>query len=271
MEPTTPRDVARAAGPLDGGGAAGAPAGALEAVGRALLAGLTAAVVAALLALLASLFALGAAAAAAHPEALRPALAALLRSLRLAALATALALPPALALGLWLARVAGASRLARAVRSALDVAATLPGVVFGLAGWIVVGASGLRDAPLAMALVLATLNLPLVSSLSERALRAVPAALEEASLALGASQSETIARVTLPLAARGLAGAALACLGRCLAECAPLLCVAPASAGAPLTVALWRAPTGSAEAAVSAALLAALAVATTAAARRLRR
>ena len=190
--------------------------------------------------------------------------------MRLAALATALALAPGLALGLWLARVADDSLLSRAVRGALDAAAALPAVVFGLAGWVLVGAAaGLRGTTLAMALVLATLNLPWLSSLAERALRAVPAELEEASLALGGSQVETILRVTLPLAARGILAAVILSLGRSFAECAPLLCVAPGPADSPLTVTLWRAPPDSAEAAVGAAFLAALALATTAAGRRL--
>ena len=54
-------------------------------------------------------------------------------------------------------------------------------------------------------------------------------------------------------------------------DCAPLLCVAPDTPEGPLTMMLWRAPTDSAEAAVSASFLAALALATTAAGHRLRR
>lgn len=225
-----------------------------------------------LAALLAALLLAGALGLRAHPEALLPALLALGRSARLALLSTVLALGPALALGLWLARVADTSRLARAVRGALDAASALPAVVFGLAGWTLLSAaSGLHGTTLSMALVLAMLNLPWLASLSERALQAVPHELEEASLALGASQSETILRVSLPLASRGVLAAVALCLGRAFAECAPLLCVAPDTLEAPLTVMLWRAPTDSAEAAVSAALLAALALATTAAGHRLRR
>lgn len=144
-------------------------------------------------------------------------------------------------------------------------------MVFGLAGWALLSAAaGLRGTTAAMAIVLALLNLPWLSSRVERALRAVPVELEEASLALGASHAGTLLRVSLPHAARGVLGAVVLCLGRSLAECAPLLCVAPATTEAPLTMALWRAPTGSPGAAVSAAFLALLAIATTAAGRRLR-
>ena len=145
-------------------------------------------------------------------------------------------------------------------------------MLFGVAGWVALGGvASARGATLAMALVLAGLNLPWLSSQVERALRAVPRELEEASLALGASHAQTIARVSLPHASRGVAAAVFRCFGRSLAECAPLLCVAPAAADDPLSVAVWRAPTGSPGAAVSAALLVALAVATTAAGRRLGR
>lgn len=192
--------------------------------------------------------------------------------MRLAALATALALAPGLALGLWLAHGADTSRLSRAVRGALDAAAALPGVVFGLAGWAILSAApSTRGGTLSMALVLSMLNLPWLSSLAERALRAVPHELEEASLALGVSHAQTVLRVSLPLASRGVLAAVILCLGRSFAECAPLLCVAPDTPEAPLTLMLWRAPTDSAEAAVSAALLAALALGTTAAGHRLRR
>lgn len=158
------------------------------------------------------------------------------------------------------------------MRGALDATAALPGVVFGLAGWALLSATpGLRGSTLSMALVLSALNLPWLASLAERALRAVPHELEEASLALGASHAQTLLRVSLPLASRGVLAAVILCLGRSFAECAPLLCVAPDTPEAPLTLMLWRAPTDSPEAAVSAALLAALALATTAAGHQVRR
>ncbi len=207
----------------------------------------------------------------AHPAALAPSLRALARSLRLGSLATALALPPGLALGLWLARSTDDSRVSRAVRSTIDAAAALPAVLFGVVAWaLLVAALGLRGTTLPLALVLAALNLPALSALCERSLRAVPHELEEASLALGASRSQTTLRVSLPLASRGIIAAAVLCLGRCFAECAPLLCLAPDDAHAPLTVTLWRSATSSPEAAVGAALLAALALATSSLGRRLR-
>ena len=122
-----------------------------------------------------------------------------------------------------------------------------------------------------MALVLSMLNLPWLASLAERALRAVPHELEEAPHALGGSHAHTLLRLSLPLASRGVLAAVILCLGRCFAECAPLLCVAPDTPEAPLTLMLWRSPTDSAGAAVSAALLVALALATTAAGHRLQR
>lgn len=269
--PLPPRDVPRAPGALDGGGAALAAARSWERSGRLALAALTALVVAALLSLLGWLAVGAAVDLAAHPAALAPSLRALARSARLGALATALALPPGLALGLWLARSVEDSRLSRSVRGAIDAAAALPAVLFGVAAWALLVASlGLRATTLPLALVLAALNLPGLSALCERSLRAVPHELEEASLALGASRSQTTLRVSLPLASRGIVAAAVLCLGRCFAECAPLLCLAPDDAYAPLTVTLWRSDIRAPEAAVGAALLAALALATSSLGRRLR-
>lgn len=188
--------------------------------------------------------------------------------MRLGGAATALALPPGLAVGLWLARAADETRSSRTLRGAIDAAAAVPGVLFGVA--LLAAAPGLAGTTLSLALVLAALNLPQLSSRCERALRAVPHELEEASVALGASSLRTALRVSLPLASRGILAAAVLSLGRSFAECAPLLCLAPDAARAPLTVTLWRAPVGSAGAAVGAALLGSLALATTALGRRLR-
>ncbi len=66
--------------------------------------------------------------------------------------------------------------------------------------------------------VLAIMVLPIMIALSRDVIRAVPRALREASLALGATNAETIWSVILPYARVGITGAVLLSLGRALGE-----------------------------------------------------
>lgn len=195
--------------------------------------------------------------------------------LRVSVEALALCLPVGVAAGLWLARFAPRGRRVRALRFALDELAALPAVAYGVAGVVILRALGARGGgDLPAAALLAVMNLPLVVGLSEEALRGVPLELEEASLALGATRAQTAAKVSLPLAWRGLAAAAVLGSGRALAECAPLLCLGAVGARPEtLSVWLWRAhdgATGNAGAATAAALLVLIAAATTELGHRLR-
>jgi phosphate transport system permease protein len=117
---------------------------------------------------------------------------------------------------------------------------------------IFVVAMGAGYSLFAGALALALLNLPLVVSLSEEAIRAVPRELEEASLALGATRVQTTARVTLPYAWPGILSAMVLSVGRVFSESAPLILTAgvtysrptayalnPFRGGATLAVHLW--------------------------------
>jgi phosphate transport system permease protein len=66
--------------------------------------------------------------------------------------------------------------------------------------------------------VVGILILPLVASLSEDALRAVPRTLKEGSLALGATRFETVVRVVFPAAISGIAAATILALSRAVGE-----------------------------------------------------
>lgn len=118
------------------------------------------------------------------------------------------------------------------VRAAVDLLAGIPSVVYGLVGMIAVvpavqRAFGLASGAclLSAILVLAVMLLPYVVSVSETALRAVPREIEEASLALGATEEETWLRVTLPAARSGIAAAVAQGVGRALGEAMAVLMV----------------------------------------------
>lgn len=68
--------------------------------------------------------------------------------------------------------------------------------------------------------------LPSVISVSETALRAVPKEYEEASLALGATKTETVFKVTLPAAKSGILAAAVLGIGRAVGEAMAVMMVA---------------------------------------------
>lgn len=156
----------------------------------------------------------------------------LLASLYGAGGAVVLGVPVGVLTALFLTRAAP-PWLARPVETAVGVLAGVPSVVVGLVGMCAL-VPWLRrrldlpagDTLLAAVLVLAVMLLPPVISLASSALRAVPAAWEEASLALGATETETWLRVTLPGARRGIAAAVVLGAGRALGEATAVMMVA---------------------------------------------
>ncbi|RKG50748.1 phosphate ABC transporter permease PstA [Corallococcus sp. AB011P] len=130
------------------------------------------------------------------------------------------------------------SFLARAVRVAVANLAGVPSIVFGLFGlgfFILFVGKGLDHALgyeelhwaqpgiLWASLTLAVLTLPVVIVSTEEALRAVPQEQRTASLALGATQSQTLARVVLPGALPGILTGAVLAVSRGAGEVAPIL------------------------------------------------
>lgn len=79
---------------------------------------------------------------------------------------------------------------------------------------------------LAGALTLMLVILPIIIIASQEALRAVPSSLREASLGLGATQWQTVRRVTLPAAFPGILTGAIIAMSRAIGEAAPILMIA---------------------------------------------
>lgn len=156
----------------------------------------------------------------------------LLTSVGGAAGAAALGVPLGILTALFLARAAPAP-VAAVLRWLVELLAGVPSVVCGLVGMTVL-VPLLRerlnlpagDSLLAAVIVLAVMLLPTVVSVSETALAAVPGEYEEASLALGATETETWFHVTLPAARGGVAAAAALGIGRALGETMAILMVA---------------------------------------------
>lgn len=114
--------------------------------------------------------------------------------------------------------------LIRIIRMATNNLAGVPSVVFGLFGMaFFVKGLGFGPSIIAGSLTLALVALPVVIRASEEALRAVSMGLREASLALGATQWQTIHKVVLPSALSGILTGTILTVGRVAGETAPIL------------------------------------------------
>jgi phosphate transport system permease protein len=105
--------------------------------------------------------------------------------------------------------------------------AAVPSIVYGILGlaFLVRGPLDLGHVVLAGGLTLALLVLPMVIIAGREALRAVPPSIREGSMALGATQWQTIWRQVLPAAVPGIATGVILALSRAIGETAPLIVV----------------------------------------------
>lgn len=143
-----------------------------------------------------------------------------------------LGVPVGLMTAIFLAKAAP-PRLEAVIRTAVQLLAGIPSVVYGLVGMIVLvpairRAFGLGSGAclLAAILVLTVMVLPSIINVAETALQAVPREYEEASLALGATETETYFRVSLPAARSGVAAAVVLGVGRAIGEAMAIIMVA---------------------------------------------
>jgi phosphate transport system permease protein len=154
-------------------------------------------------------------------------------------LALVIAVPLSLGIAIFLSELAP-QWLRMPLGFLVELLAAVPSVVYGLWGLYVFVptlvrplASGLRDvlgfipffagpvygpSRLAASLILAIMILPTISAVSRDVFLAIPRSQREASLALGATQWETIWRVLIPYGLSGILGAVILGLGRALGE-----------------------------------------------------
>ena len=134
------------------------------------------------------------------------------------------AFPLGVTTAVYLHEYAGRSRVATVIRIGVNNLAGVPSVVFGLFGLaFFVTWCGLGVSILSGILTLAVLTLPVIIGTAEEALRQVPDTYREASLALGASRVQTIARVVLPSALPGMLTGAILGVARAAGETAAIM------------------------------------------------
>jgi phosphate transport system permease protein len=112
-----------------------------------------------------------------------------------------------------------------ALKITIELLAAVPSVVWGFIGYMVIGPVIIETtgAPVGVNLlnggiILALMSVPIIVSVGEDSLKAVPDSYREAALALGASRWEVVYRVLFPAARNGLLAAVLLGVGRAIGE-----------------------------------------------------
>lgn len=146
--------------------------------------------------------------------------------------AVIIGVPLGLMCAIFVAKMAN-PKLSRIVSGAVNLLSGIPSVVYGLMGMIIIvpfvrKTFGLPDgANLFSAIIVLTIMiLPSVVSISETAIRAVHREYEEASLALGATKTETVFKVVVPAAKSGILTSVVLGIGRSIGEAMAVMMVA---------------------------------------------
>lgn len=124
-------------------------------------------------------------------------------------------------------------RFSKIMSGAVELLAGIPSVLYGVFGLAII-VPAIQDifklpkgqSLLAVIIVLAIMMLPTVIAVSETAIRAVPNAYKEGSLALGASKTETIFKVVVPAAKSGIMTGVVLGIGRAIGETMAVILVA---------------------------------------------
>ena len=145
--------------------------------------------------------------------------------------AIVLGVPVGFMAAVYLAKMAD-KRVRAVVVEAVSLLAGIPSVVYGLVGMMVLvpGIRKVFNVPdgaslLAAMIVLAIMILPSIIKVSMTSLEAVPKEYEDASLALGATPTETFFRVSVPAAKSGIAAAVVLGVGRAIGEAMAVMMV----------------------------------------------
>lgn len=153
----------------------------------------------------------------------------LITTLYLIGLTLAIALPLGISAAIYLHEFAKQNRFTNSIRTMIDITTGIPSIIFGLVGAIVfipmmnqtIHSQGGSIA--SGALTLTIVLLPIIIKTTEESLKVIPNSYRMASLALGASRSQTIFKVVLPNAVSGILTATLLSIGRIIGESAALI------------------------------------------------
>lgn len=147
---------------------------------------------------------------------------AILGTLELVLISSLISIPIGLAVGVYLAEY-GNNKLGSTIRFMTDVLSGVPSIVVGLLVYSMVVLAMGNFSAIAGAIALAIIMIPTVTRTTEQMIRLVPSAIRDSSLALGATHTQTLFKVILPAAARGITTGVMLAVARVMGESAPLL------------------------------------------------
>lgn len=148
---------------------------------------------------------------------------AILGSLFLAGGGTLVALVISLPIALFLETYVMKTRWARYVRLTMDILWGIPSIVYGAFAFTLMLAIGMRASLLGGIIVLALLEIPIMTRAMDEVIRLMPEELSQASLAVGASKLETALKVTVRQMLPGIVTATLLAFGRGIGDAASVL------------------------------------------------
>jgi len=148
---------------------------------------------------------------------------AILGSLYLAGGGTLLALIFSLPIALYLETYLGDSDWGQYVRLSLDVLWGIPTIVYGVFGFTLMLAIGMRASLLAGIIVLSLVELPIMVRAMDEVIRRMPGDLEQAAFALGSTKLEVAIRVVVRQMLPGIITAILLAFGRGIGDAASVL------------------------------------------------
>jgi phosphate transport system permease protein len=155
--------------------------------------------------------------------------------------ATAISVPVGVACAAYLAEVAPV-KVRETVKPVIEILAGIPSVVMGFIGLMLLSplvqsafnlSTGLSG--LTAGIMLSLMSLPIIISVSEDALRAVPDDFRQAAYALGSTRWETIRHVSIPGALSGITAAIMLGVGRAIGETMTVLMVAGGALAVPVS------------------------------------
>jgi len=166
----------------------------------------------------------------------------ILGTLLVSIVAILIALPLGLGVAVYLSELAG-ERMRGIMKPTIELLAGIPSVVYGFFGLVVLVPIVQKtfnlpvcETALTGSIILAIMALPTIITVAEDAMRNTPRTMREASLALGATNWQTIYRVVIPYSASGISAAVVLGIGRAIGETMAVLMVTGNAAAMPTSL-----------------------------------
>ncbi len=166
----------------------------------------------------------------------------IISSLYITIIASMIAIPLSLSVAIYISELAG-STMKEIVKPVVEIIASIPSVIVGFFGMVVVAPFLMKHFDINSglnlfnaSLMLAFMAIPTIASISEDAISSVPMSLKEASYALGANRWETIIYITIPASLSGIWTAIILGVSRVIGETMIVLMVAGGAAIIPASV-----------------------------------